>query len=159
MFACKRVGRKLWIGVAVSMICSFTLLTLVLPAAHHAADSWKADVVAQHIADDLWSVQQLARNRNRDQRITFAPDANQYELPVWSDGAITTKTVDLGRWPFWASLVEADFGGDSSVTFQMWGTSDESGHVVVDVGSGHRRRIVLDSIVGRTRVERIEEKP
>ena len=85
----------------------------------------------------------------------FDRGAHHYVIPVLSDGTVRKETVHLSQWPFWASLVDADFDGDSSVTFNIWGAADKAGEVVIDV-SGHRRRIVLEPTLGRTTVERLE---
>ena len=126
----KRRGRRAWAFIAAGTVCGWLMLGLVLPAANDAVFNYKADVVAQHVADDLENAHQLARLRSQNQTVRFDRGAHHYVIPVLSDGTVRKDTVDLSQWPFWASLVDADFDGDSSVTFNIWGAADKAGEVV-----------------------------
>jgi hypothetical protein len=51
-------------------------------------------------------------------------------------------TVDLGADPYSVTRVAAEFGGDATVKFDLYGAPDTGGSVVVEVGDV-RRVVVL----------------
>ncbi len=128
----KRLGRKAWLLIPVGMICSWLMLSLVLPAAHEAAFSYKADVVAQHVVDHLWHAREVAKLRSENQVVYFNIDADGYVAPMMKDGEVQQEFVNLAQWPYQASLVGADFGGKSIVTFNVWSAADAAGELVID---------------------------
>jgi len=152
----KRLGRKAWLLIPTGMVCSWLVLSLVLPAVHEAAFSYKADVVAQHVVDHLWHAREVAKLRSQNQVVYFNRDADEYVAPMMKDGEVQQEFVNLAQWPYQASLVAADFGGKSSVTFNVWGAADAAGELVIDV-AGYRRRIVLEPTLGRTTIEHLEQ--
>ena len=110
----------------------------------------RVESAARRVAADLRMAQRLARTASSDKTVSFDvggdgysifPDVDDFDRPG------QPYAVDLAAAPFAASVLSANFGGDSTVIFNGYGAPDSGGQVVVASG-GERRTITVDGASG-----------
>ena len=122
---------------------------IAVPRYANSVARYRADSAARRVAADLALAQNHASTAGRPQSVVFV--SRSYQMPGMShlDGkSYGDYTVDLGRDPYEVSRVAAEFGGDATVKFDLYGTPDTGGSVVVEVGDV-RRVVVLSPESGR----------
>ena len=114
----------------------------------------RAAAVAQRIAADLAAARGRARSLSTSQVVIFNLAANTYELPGLQslDRSTLPYVVELSHEPYKATVVSADFGGTSQITFDGYGRPDNGGLVVVSVGQV-LKTIVVDAQTGMATVQ------
>ncbi len=141
----------------------FTLMELVLvlaitailaaiaaPRYGHSAARYKADLAAQRVMADLALAQSTARAGSSSRAVVFNLDTNNYSIQGWTsmqDGA-TPYVVNLSEPPYEATLLDVDFNGTSTITYNGWGQPSSGGSIVLQAGS-EQRTIYVDSETGR----------
>ena len=146
---------------------AFSLLELVLvvaiiavlaaiasPRYAHAASRYRVEMAARRIARDLALARQRARLLGASQTVHFDPPTGTYQIAGLKDpdGSSANYTVDISGHLYGASLISADFGGDTTVVFDGYGTPDSGGSTVVRIGD-LSRTVVLEGEVGRATVQ------
>lgn len=111
----------------------------------------RVDSAAQRVAADLGLARRLAQTSSSSRTVQFM--ARGYELVgVKSlDQPTDAYRVVLESEPYRVSVAAADFGGDTSVTFNGFGTPDSGGSVVISAG-GFQRTVTLQSETGAVSV-------
>ena len=149
---------------------AFTLVELVIVvlilgiiaavAAPRYADSlahFRVDATAKRIVADLQMARRTAKTARADRTVQFDLPGNQYELLGMYDIDHPDQAyeVDLAKTGYSASLVSADFDGNDSLTFDMYGrpftgsplAALVAGSIVVQ-SAGQQRTIVIDPTTG-----------
>jgi prepilin-type N-terminal cleavage/methylation domain-containing protein len=131
-----------------------TLAAVAAPRYAASATRYRADLAARRIVADLHLAHARAKAASASQTVQFSPSTNDYELPGLPslDGAAGTYTVELSDRPYDATLVSADFAGDTQVTFDGWGIPDSGGTLILTVGS-ERRTVVVDAETGKATIQ------
>ena len=149
--AMRNVGFTLFELVLILAII-VVFATMAAPRYSNACSRYQADSVARRIVSDFELARSSAGAASSSQRVEFRVDLNLYRLldqaPL--DPGPATYEVKLGDYQ--ASLVSADFGGDSTVTFSGWGIPDSGGTVVISVHC-EQRTISLDAEAGRASIQ------
>jgi hypothetical protein len=113
-------------------------------------------MAARRVAADLELARSLARTSSSSVAVAFWPTKNFYQIEGATD--LLNKggpyEVHLGRVPYHAVLLSADFGGagNKSVTFSGHGMASGEGTVVVQSGQ-YKKTVTLDPYTGNTQVE------
>jgi prepilin-type N-terminal cleavage/methylation domain-containing protein len=105
----------------------------------------RADAVARRILADLHMARRRAQQTSKNQTVVFYVPENRYEV-VGSkslDRANDVYGYQLGKDDSHATLVSADFGGSSTLTFDIYGQPSNAGTIVVNVG-GANQTITVD---------------
>ena len=160
---CARAGR---VRARGGPAAGFNLIELVLVVALTAMVSaiavpryansvarYRADSAARRVAADLALAQNQASTAGKPQSVVFV--ARSYQLPGMAhlDGkSYGNYTVDLGADPYGVTRVAAEFGGDATVRFDLYGAPDSGGSVVIEVGDA-RRVVVLSPDSGRVTIK------
>ncbi len=100
------------------------------------------------------SARTSARVSGSSRTATFTPAANEYR--ILGVGSLKDSSADhvvqLADESHSASLVSADFGGDTIVIFDGYGMPDSGGQVVVQAGP-FQKTVVLDPDSGKAKVQ------
>ena len=146
---------------------AFTLIEMVIVvlimgimaavAAPRFSDSlcrFRAEAAARRIAADLTLASQQAEAGEADRQVQFSLPANSYSLPGYMDPdhPDIEYEVYLSKTGHPANLVSCDFGGDSFVTFDMYGKPQNAGTVVVQSG-GDQKTVRVNGTTGRVTIE------
>lgn len=105
----------------------------------------RADAVARRIVADLYMARRRAQQTSKSQSVVFYVPEDRYEV-------VGSKHLDrvndiyeyrLGEDDTHATLISADFGGSSTLTFNIYGLPSNAGTIVVNVG-GADQTITVD---------------
>jgi type II secretory pathway pseudopilin PulG len=130
---------ELVLVVAITAMVS----AIAVPRYANSVARYRADSAARRVAADLALAQNNASTAGRPQSVVFV--SRSYQMPGMAhlDGkSYGDYTVDLGADPYSVTRVAAEFGGDATVKFDLYGAPDTGGSVVVEVGDV-RRVVVL----------------
>ena len=141
--------------VELVLVIAITALVSAIAAPRYANSvaRYRADSAARRVAADLALAQNQASTTGRAQSVVFV--SRSYQMPGMPhlDGkSYGDYTVDLGAEPYGVTRVAAEFGGDATVKFDIYGTPDTGGSVVVEVGDA-RRVILLAPENGRVQIK------
>ena len=141
--------------IEVVLVVAITALVSAIAVPRYASSlaRYRADAAARRVAADLALAQNHASTAGRPQPVVFV--ARGYQMPGMPhlDGkSYGDYTVDLGADPYGVTRVAAEFGGDASVKFDLYGAPDSGGSVVIEVGDV-RRVVTLSPDNGRASVK------
>ena len=130
------------------------LSAIALPRYARAVTRYRVQLAGNRIANDLGVARERARSLGASQSVSFDPAGDTYQIPGLEsmDGSGGTYTVNLSDKPYKATLVSANFGGSTTVTFDGYGVPDNGGTIVVQIGSV-AKTIVLDSSLAKATVQ------
>jgi type II secretory pathway pseudopilin PulG len=136
------------------LVIAITALVSAIAVPRYASSvaRYRADSAARRVAADLALAQNNASTAGRLQSVLFV--SRSYQMPGMAhlDGkSYGDYTVDLGADPYRVTRVAAEFGGDATVTFDIYGSPDTGGSVVIEVGEA-RRVVTLSPDSGRVTV-------
>jgi len=140
--------------VELVLVIAITAMVTAIAAPRYANSvaRYRADSAARRVAADLALAQNNASTAGRVQPMVFI--SRSYQMPGMAhlDGkSYGDYTVDLGADPYKVTRVAAEFGGDATVKFDLYGNPDTGGSVVVEVGD-FRRVVVLSPDSGRVTI-------
>jgi prepilin-type N-terminal cleavage/methylation domain-containing protein len=126
------------------------LAALAAPRYGNSVARYRADGAARRIEADFELARNHAMTTSATVEVRFTGGANaSYALVglTHPDSAASPYVVSLTGDLYGAALISADFDGDSSVFFDMYGRPDSGGSVVISV-AGYARTIVVDAETG-----------
>ena len=140
--------------VELVLVIAITALVsaIAVPRYANSVARYRADAAAKRVAADLALAQNYASTAGRVQSVVFV--SRSYQMPGMPhlDGkSYGDYTVDLGVDPYGVTRVAAEFGGDATVKYDIYGTPDTGGSVVIEVGDA-RRVVVLSPDSGRVTI-------
>lgn len=141
----------------VEIVLVIAILALVaaiaVPRYSNSIMRYRAESAARRVAQDLALAQAHAANAGRPQPVYFVARGYQMPgMPHLNGKGNGDYTVDLGADAYGVTRVAAEFGGDGRVTFDLYGSPDTGGSVVVEVGDV-RRIVVLHPDSGRVEIK------
>lgn len=141
------------VELVVVLAIMSVVAAIAVPKYASALTNYRVDAAARRVAADLELAGTRARASSAGQLVRFDTAAQTYELPGLDDALDRSAgyVVFLGREPYGAELVSADFGGNKEVIFDGYGRADSDGEVVVRVGTVSKR-VSLDQNSGMVRV-------
>jgi len=130
------------------------LVAIAEPRYSSSLAYYQAGSAARRVAADLALASSAAYGSSGPVTVTFDPAAGTLAISGMAhlDRPGPAWLTELGRDPYGATVVSADFGGDASVIFDMYGRPDSSGQVVLQAG-GVQRTISLDAGTGKAAIE------
>jgi type IV fimbrial biogenesis protein FimT len=135
----------------VTVIAIIAILSAIaVPRYVSAQQHYRAEAAAHRVISDLTLARSRANTTSSPQKVVFLVAAGQYEMPGFTDPDRPgqTYTVRLADAPYKASLVTADFGGASEVTFDGYGVPNQGGNITVRAGD-YERTVVLNANTGK----------
>jgi Tfp pilus assembly protein FimT len=119
---------------------------IAVPRFSDVTQVYQLQAAVQRIETDLNHARRRARTTGQSETVTFDPDSERYSFSsathLNSSGQL--YSVVLNEPPYSADLVRATFGSVTQVTFNGFGVADNSGAVLIRVGS-HSKEISLDA--------------
>jgi len=130
------------------------LAAIAAPRYASALANYHVDAAAKRVAADFAYVQAQSRATGKSQTITFTPAGLKYQVTgvAGLDNRASGFMVDLSAEPYSVTGLTAKFGPKTQVTFDQYGTPDNSGTVTVNVGVTSKT-ITLDSGTGKLTVK------
>jgi prepilin-type N-terminal cleavage/methylation domain-containing protein len=125
---------------------------IAVPRFSHAAARQRASAAAKRVAADLRMARHRAVHGSEGTKVAFSREGYAISGVRGLDRSTGTYTVDLGADPYGARIVAVDFGGDAEITFDVYGTPDSEGQVVLAVGKWHKT-VTLAAETGKTKVD------
>lgn len=121
--------------VIVIMILGI-LAAVAAPRYLDALVNYRANATTQRIVADLQVAKRRAQQTSTIQAIAFSVVNNRYEITGMNDLDRSSKVYDnrLGEGVYQATLVSADFGGSSTLTFDIYGQPSSAGTIVFNTG-------------------------
>lgn len=108
------------------------------------------DGTVKRIRADLALARQNAMATGSTQTVTFSPNTGTYTLAGVRDldRPENEYVVNLSVPPYEASILSADFDGDTEVVFDAYGRPDSGGTLVVRVGNDEAT-LTVDAEIGQ----------
>lgn len=127
---------------------------IAIPRYANSIARYRVEVSAQRVAADLNMAHEQARITSRAILVQIDPDLDELSIPYLTslDDQTSPYLVRFRQEPYVTSIMAADFGGQTKVTFDGFGRPDNAGTVIVKVGD-NQRTIVLDSATGLASVQ------
>lgn len=147
----RRTARTFSLIELIFVLAIIGILTaLAVPRFGSSIAFQRADMAADRIVADLSLARERAVTTSSSLTVQFKPGSNAYALQGMQhlDRSGDAYDVDLSAEPYEATLVSADFGGDTEVVFDGYGVPDSGGTVIIQVG-GETRTITLDAVTAR----------
>lgn len=149
-------NRKAFSLVEVVLVLAILAILVAIAAPRYgtAVARYQAEMAARRIVADLALARSRARISSTQHSVAFTPATDQYQLPGVADlkNSSGDYLVDLSARPYYADLFSADFGGETTVVFDGYGTPNSSGQIVVEVGN-IQKIISLDQDTGKASVQ------
>jgi type IV fimbrial biogenesis protein FimT len=129
------------------------LSAIAVPRYAASLVNYRLDAAARRIAADLEIARSQALTTSQSQAVVFNVAAGTYQMTgvLALDRRSTNYSVALGSDPYFVKLLSANFGGNSTVTFDAYGGADASGTVVLEAG-GIQKTVALDRYTGKATV-------
>jgi type II secretory pathway pseudopilin PulG len=144
----------------VELSIVFLIMSVIAAAAMPKfADSLQLSRVssaAKRIIADLATAQARARMISASQSVVFTVSSSnsQYQLVGMPspDRVSVSYAIALSQDPYYASLLSAELGGDTTIVFNGYGIPDSAGIIVVQVGS-LTKTISIDASTGEATLQ------
>jgi prepilin-type N-terminal cleavage/methylation domain-containing protein len=140
------------------LVCVIVILSIMtaiaVPRFSGALARQRVEAAARRIVADLALARRHAKTSSAPRKVKFELALGEYQLsdlPHPDHPGLVYK-VFLTEEPYGASLVSADFGGDVTIVFDMYGMPGSGGSVVIRVGK-HVRTISVDPDTGEASVQ------
>lgn len=132
------------IDLVLVVLMMGVVVAIALPRFSASLATQRADSCAQRIVTDLKLVRRKAMGSSQTTTVDFQPATNTYSSSDIEhfNKSFELYSVDLSEPPYQSELVDADFGGGTSVTFDMFGRPNFGGTISVSAG-GAARTITL----------------
>lgn len=134
-----------FVEVAIAVAILGILLAVAVPRWAAAVGRHQARGAARRVAADLRLVAARADAKSASIRVEFHPALHEYSVPGAAnpDAPGVDYRVNVKRL-HGAVLAAADFGGQTSVTFNGYGVPDAPGSVTLQAG-GHDAVVIVDA--------------
>jgi type II secretory pathway pseudopilin PulG len=139
---------------AIVVLIMGIMAAVAVPSFSHSLCRFRVEATAKRIAADLMRACQHATATEATQQVAFYLLTNSYNLPGYMDPDHPSieYEVYLSKTGHPAKLVSCDFGGDSFVTFDMYGKPQNAGTVVVQSGN-YQKTVRVDATTGKVTIE------
>lgn len=153
-YARRRLPRSFTLAELVMVLALVGLLaSMAWPRFAAATTRSRADGAARRMAADLRALRGIAWRSSQSASLSIDVNGDVYtfvDIPD-PDRPTATRQVRLADEPYVADLVSADFGGDTTITFDGFGNPVSDGQIVLRVGD-HVRTVKLDGETGRVTI-------
>jgi len=147
-------GAFTFIELLIVVIVMGIFAAVAVPAVRDSLLFYRVESAARRVKADLRLAQQTARLTSSSQSITFNGTAYSMSAGVIDlDDPLDAYAVDLSASPYEIGSVAADFGGDTSVTFDGYGTPSSGGAIII-TAPNHQCTVTLDGDTGDATISR-----
>jgi len=127
-----------FIELLLVMIITVTIGAIALPRYARAVSHYRLTSSLSRVAADINAARALAMATSQNRTITFNTSNSTYTVPglVSLENNGSTYTANLGAEPYKTTISTVNFGASlQTVTFDTYGTPDNSGLVSLTCGS------------------------
>jgi len=141
------------IEVIVVLAILAILWGIAAPRYAAAMSRYRAEAAARRIAADLAMARQQAIQTSSSVTVTFSQLTNSYTIPGITslDRTSNNYTVNLSNDPYQVTLTNVPFLL-GTVTFNAYGSADQSGTITVQSAAGFQWTITLEASMGKVSV-------
>ena len=141
--------------VEIVVVLAILAIFWAMAAPRYAAamSRYRAEAAARRIAADLSMARQQAIQTSSSVTVTFNQLTNSYTIPGITslDRTSNNYTVNLANDPYQVTLTSVPFLL-GQVTFNTYGSADQSGTITVQSASGFQWTITLEATFGKVSV-------
>ena len=129
------------------------IAAMAAPRYASAICRFQVDTAARRLIRDLTTARERARSQGANQTVNFTVASDTYTVVGMSglDGS-ANYTVNVSGEPYKASIVSANFGGQSSILFDGYGVPTSGGTAVLSAG-GYTKTVTVDAQTGRASLQ------
>lgn len=133
--------------IVVSIISIMS--TVAVPRYYGILGQQRVEAAARRVVADLLYARRLARQTGTSTTVVFSVVRDDYEIVGMPDRdrVSTNYKVALTQEPYGTTIVSADFGGDASIIFDIFGVPDSGGSVLLRVGN-RTQTVTVDAVTG-----------
>ncbi len=133
--------------VAVTLVVSI-LAAVAIPRLSSSLSTRRLQAAANRVMSDLELARTAAKDLGKSVQVQFSTGGSSYTIPEVSDpNGGTSYSVDFVNTPYPVTIAAADFGGDSTVSFDLHGYADSGGTITLCEGR-KKSSIVLHPVSG-----------
>ena len=125
---------------------------IAVPRFSNSIARHRAAAAAKRVAADLRMARHRAVHSSESTTVTFSGSGYVISGARHLDRSTEAYKVDLSANPYDAQILAVDFGGDSEITFDIYGAPDSEGTIVV-AAANWQHTITLAPETGKTSVE------
>jgi type II secretion system protein H len=157
MVAPQRQAGFTLVELVVLLLIMAMLASMAIPRFASASARYRVDAAARRVAADLTLACRNAYQSSSSRTVTFNVGADSYELSHVGDldRPAENYEVSLAGEPHYATIVSADFAGQTKIAFNGFGVpvgiEGSAGTVVIRVGD-EVRTVVLDGTTGEVAI-------
>ena len=141
------------IEIVVVLAIVVVLWAVAAPRYGNSLCRYRAEQAARRIAADLLLARSQAKMTSKTRTLTFNTSGGTYSMDVQGLAASSTQySVNIAGDPYYASFASVSFNNTSAVTFDQYGSCDNSGTIVVQCG-GVQNTITVESTAGKVTVQ------
>ncbi|MEX0725494.1 MAG: GspH/FimT family pseudopilin [Planctomycetaceae bacterium] len=141
------------VEAVLAVIIMGIMAAIAIPKFAAVQDRYRVDAAAQRIKYDLSLARQHAISTSTSRSVQFTPASGTYTIAGLSDlnHPSQSYSADLTASPYSVVLVSASLGGDTTLTYNLYGQPDSGGTVTVRSGS-IQQTVTINSDTGQAAV-------
>ncbi len=133
--------------IVVTLVISI-LASVAIARLSSSLSSRRLLAASRRIASDLAYARTTAKDLGRSVQVQFITGGTTYSMPTVQDpNGGPSYSVDLQQTPYPVTIASADFGGDATVVFDLYGYANSGGTISLTEGV-QSSSIVLHPISG-----------
>lgn len=135
--------------IVVTLVISI-LASVAVPRLSASLRSRRLQAASQRVAADFAYARNAAMDLGKSVSIQFSIGTGTYSMPtIRSPNGDATYVVDLQQTPYPVTIASADFDGDSTVIFDLYGHADSSGTVSIS-DAGQTTSLSFSQLTGKS---------
>ena len=150
---CIRVLGLSLVELIVAMVVIASLAGIAVPRYQNSLMRYRVERAAQRLIADFDLVRSQTRTLGDSRVLVFSTGTERYGIRKITGFNTYEENyiVDLAVTPYHIDIVSADFGGNTTVTFDGYGVPDSGGTVVLKAG-GVEKTVTLNADTARATV-------
>lgn len=138
--------------IVVTLVMSI-LAAIAIPKISQSISIRRLNAAAMRLAADLSYARSAAKNQGKSVQVQFTVADATYVMPtVRSPNGDSTYLVDLRVTPYPVGIQAADFGGDATVIFDLYGHADSDGTITIN-DAGNTKTLNLSQYSGKVTIQ------
>lgn len=137
--------------IVVTLVISI-LASVAIPRLSAALTSRRLQAATRRIAADFAYARNAAKDTGKSVQVEYSAGTGVYSMPtIPSPNGDASYVVDLLQTPYPVTIASVDFGGDSTIIFDLYGHADSGGTLSIS-GAGQTTNLSFSQLSGKTTV-------